>query len=114
MHPISTKKICVCLVTLLFLTCVSCKAGTFFLVGDYLNALANKSGIGLSEDIDDNFEKLALWDIVDEEDKSLLDKALDYDFLSKTICKLLAESGDPLTVLRQKGYFYGLAKIWNI
>lgn len=104
MHPISTKKICVCLVTLLFLTCVSCKAGTFFLVGDYLNALANKSGIGLSEDIDDNFEKLALWDIVDEEDKSLLDKALDYDFLSKTICKLLAESGDPLTVLRQKGY----------
>ncbi len=74
------------------------------MVGDYLNALANKSGIGLSEDIDDNFEKLALWDIVDEEDKSLLDKALDYDFLSKTICKLLAESGDPLTVLRQKGY----------
>ena len=87
-----SKKLLICLTSLLLLvTCVSCKTDTPYLIKDYLNYLANKSGIGTSEIIEINFENLLSWQIVEDSDASLLEEPLNYSYLVKTINALLKD-----------------------
>ena len=74
----------------MLVTCASCKADTAepYKVKDYLDDLSDISGIGISEDTDE-IEELKEWEIIDEEDEEVYDKALDYDYLSKTVKNLL-------------------------
>ena len=76
---------------LILVTCASCKADTAetYKVKDYLDDLSYISGIGISDDIDENLEDLKEWEIIDEEDEKEYDKALNYDYLSKTVKGLL-------------------------
>lgn len=90
----------VCLVTFLFMTCiVSCKAHDYYSYKEYLNTLAVKSGIGDSEDVDKNINKLLTWQIIDTNDLTLLDETLDYEQLSRTITNLIEE--EPNKVLNK-------------
>lgn len=100
MHQISIKKVLICLVSILIIvTCASCKAEEPYLVKDYLNYLANKSGIANGDDIEDNFTQLCKWKIVLKTDNSLLNDQLDYAFMAKTICNLLQERINPMDAL---------------
>lgn len=96
MHQILSKRICVCLAFLLLVTCTSCKANTPYLVSSYLNDLSIASGIGSSEDINDNYNCLFNWGVVEEKDKELLNEQLDTQFVSKTISKLIDEDEEYL------------------
>lgn len=105
MHRISSKKIIICLVSLFILvTCVSCKANKPYYVYEYINYLANKSGIQGSENIEDNFKALNDFNILDSDDSVYLNDELDYDFLSKTICKLIGEKEYSIDVLASKDW----------
>ena len=105
MHQISNKKLIVCLVSLLIIvTCTSCKTDDPYLVKDYLNYLSIKTGIGDSENINDNFNNLVNWKVVLDSDKELLNNELDYAFLSKSICNLIDEHGNPMDILSDKGW----------
>lgn len=87
----------------MLVTCVSCRAGDSYLVKDYLNYLANTTGIGNSEKFEDNFNNLLDWQIVIDSDKAFINDELNYAFLSKTICNLLEEQGNPIDILVNKG-----------
>lgn len=101
----SSKKFIICLVSiLLIVTCSSCKADDPYLVKDYLNYLAIKSGIGDSDNIDDNFLLLQDWKIVKEEDYKLLDTKLNNNFLYKTILALLDGEDNDLNLSRNDMY----------
>lgn len=105
MHQILIRKIKICLVSVLMIvTCVSCKAEKTYLVSEYLNYLANKTGIDNSLNIEENFKALKNWEIVTNSDHNVLNDDLNYAFLSKTICNLLQESGNPIDVLANKGW----------
>ena len=55
----SSKKVLICLVSMLILvTCASCKTDEPYLVKEYLNYLSKTTGIGDSDNIYDNFNKL--------------------------------------------------------
>ncbi|MCR4854857.1 MAG: Ig-like domain-containing protein [Erysipelotrichaceae bacterium] len=101
MHQTSLHKISVCLTGLLFIlfACCACHTDASYFIGDYLNDLALKSGIGSSDDLDDNFERLYKWGVVERSEASLFDRQLDYDYLSLTICRLIELEGDPLESL---------------
>lgn len=105
MRQISSKKFIICLVSLLLIvTCTSCKAKNKYLIKEYLNYLSNKSGINYSDNIEDNFQPLIEWKIIKYSDKNLINEELDYNYLSKTICRLLNESGNPMAVLKNRGW----------
>lgn len=105
MHQISNKKLLVCLVSLfIIVTCTSCKTDNPYLVKDYLNYLSIKTGIGDSDDINDNFNNLVNWKVVVDSDKEFLNDELDYAFLSKSICNLIDEHGNPMDILSDKGW----------
>lgn len=96
----SIKKALICLVSILIIvTCASCKAEDPYLVKDYLNYLANKSGIADSNDINDNFIQLCKWKVVLSSDSVKLQDQLDYAFMAKTICNLLQERNNPMDTL---------------
>ena len=106
MHRTLIKKTRICLaVVLLVLCCISCKAGPSYPIRAYLNTLAFKSGIGMSSDEEENRKALIDWKVIERKDLSLLDEALDYDFLSYSICNLLQKEGDPFEVLQSEGFF---------
>ncbi|MBQ0036470.1 MAG: Ig-like domain-containing protein [Firmicutes bacterium] len=84
------KKLIVCLVTILFATCIiSCKAHNYYLYKEYLNTLAVKSGISDSVNIEENIDKLLAWQIIGKSDYDILDDELNYELLSKTITNLI-------------------------
>lgn len=89
---------------MLIVTCASCKADNPYVIKEYLNYLANKSGIGTSTNFEDNFNALNNWKIIYKTDNAILNDELDYAYLSKTICNLIEENGNPLDVLKQKGW----------
>lgn len=104
MHQTLIKRIGICFVGILLLvTCASCEARPSYLVKDYLNELSVVSGIGNSDDIDDNIVSLYEWKILNDEDLDKLDDLLDYDFLSKTILRLLDENDNDFDVLVYMG-----------
>jgi len=83
----------------------ACKTGTnLYKVKDYLNNLAIKSGIGQSEYFEDNFASLLQWQIVDEDDYKNIENDLDYNYLAKTINRLIKEDNHLLSNLQSKGY----------
>ena len=81
MHRILIKKISVCLAGL-FITFAftACKAETPYYVREYLNDLALKSGIGQGKDHEEDYKRLILWEVIEEDDLLLLDKKTDYEF----------------------------------
>lgn len=60
----------------MLVTCVSCKAETAepYKVKDYLDDLSYISGIGISDDFEEDLEDLKEWEIIDEEDESSYEK----------------------------------------
>ena len=105
MRQISSKKILACLVSLLILvTCTSCKAAKSYYVYEYVNYLSNKSGIKDSLNFDDSFEALKAFNILQDDDKTYLNDELDYAFLSRSICRLIDEKGNPIDVLKTKNW----------
>ncbi len=95
------KKISICLVSIfIIVTCASCKADSSYKIKDYLSYLAIKSGIGNSQTIEDNFNDLYNWKIVDYDDKDLFNDDLDYKYLCKTISNLLDSNDRTLTALK--------------
>lgn len=89
---------------MIIVTCASCKAEEPYKVTEYLNYLAIKSGIGSSTKIEDNFESLLKWKVVIKTDSAFLNDDLDYAFMSKIICNLLEEKGNPIDILYSKGW----------
>lgn len=89
---------------MIIVTCTSCKANSPYTVAQYLNYLANKSGINNSENIEDNFKFLVDWKIIGYSDKNSINNELRYDFLLKTVTKLIDESGNPYDILLNKGW----------
>lgn len=105
MHRISIKKVIVCLVSVFMLvTCTSCKAEKPYMVSEYLNYLSNSSGIDNSFNIESNFNSLEKWGVVIDSDIKYINDELNYAFLSKTICNLIEEKGNPLGILKSKGW----------
>ncbi len=100
MHQISIKKIIICLVSIfIIVTCTSCKADEPYYVSDFLNYLANKSGIGDSDNINDNFISLKNWNIVDIDDIYQINNELEYSYLVKTISNLLEDDNFSIDTL---------------
>lgn len=89
---------------MMIVTCTSCKAEKPYLVSEYLNYLANKSGIDGSLNIESNFRALENWGVVIDTDSVFINDELDYAFLSKTICNLIEEKGNPINILQSKGW----------
>lgn len=95
----------ICLASVLMIvTCASCKTEVPYKVKDYLNYLANKSGISSSEKIEDNFDALLSWKVVEEDDIGLLECSLNTSFLARTICNLIEENEEPIKVIKDLGY----------
>lgn len=63
------------------------------MISDYLNELAYQSGICLSQETEESFNELLSWKIVEEKDHEKINEELTYDFLLKTISKLINEDG---------------------
>lgn len=81
------KKLVLCFVGIMIIvTCASCKAGTPYYIKEYLKDLADKTGIGVSENYLDDLNN---WNVIEEDDLLLLDKRMNYAFLNKTISKLI-------------------------
>ena len=77
------KKLALCFVGIMIIvTCASCKAGTPYYIKEYLKDLADKTGIGVSENYLDDLNN---WNVIEEDDLLLLDKRMNYAFLNKTI-----------------------------
>lgn len=95
MHQTLIKKLSLCLASLLLLvTCSSCQASAYYSIGNYLNDLAIKTGIGNSKNLEENFLALQNWKIVQIDDKKLLEDDLDYDYLGKTINSLIEKENN--------------------
>lgn len=102
MRQTLSKRISICLVSILIIvTCTSCRADTSYHVSEYLNYLAIKSGIGSSQILEDNFNDLCKWGVVEKEDADLLAEALDYRYLSKTINNLIEAEDNTLDSLKK-------------
>ena len=97
------RKTILCLAGVLFLLSgTSCKTGPSYSIGEYLDDLAFLSGIGISEDRNENLRSLAAWGIIENRNIDM-DQDLNYGFLSETICRLLDEDGEALEILKEKG-----------
>lgn len=88
----------------MIVTCTSCKADRQFLVSDFLNYIADKSGIDSSNNIDTTFNSLLNWKVVMKQDSSYLNDSLTYAFMSKIICNLIQAEGNPIDILADKGW----------
>ena len=88
----------------MMITCTACEANASYPIKDYLAELSFQSGIGYSMNFEENFSGLSDWGIVDQSDRELLDKDLDYNYLGKTISRLLESDDIGLNVLKNKGY----------
>ena len=85
---------------LLIISCTACKTRPAYLLRDFLNTLAIRSGIGTSETSEENLKDLSLWGVTIKEDE--LDKSFDYDELSKRISELIDESDDFASLIDKK------------
>ena len=93
MRTVLSKKIITILTCLIIIvTCVSCKSNKGYLIGTFLKDLAYSTGISISEDVSESFEELKNWNVVNDSDRDLLDNVLTYDYLSKTIERILDEN----------------------
>lgn len=81
---------CLTIVIILF-SCVACKAAKPYLVKDYLNELALRSGISSGDDIDETVKDLLNWEIIDKDDEVNLNVNLKYSLFIKTIDRLISD-----------------------
>ena len=81
---------------MIIITCTACKTRPAYLMKDFLNTLAVKSGIGTDEGY---ITELKNWGVKIDEDE--LDKSFNYTDLSKKIAQLIDE-GDDLESLKKK------------
>lgn len=88
-------------VFLILLNCVSCKGEERYYVKNYLLDLAYATGISIDGDIDQSFEDLKKWNVVRDEERTLLENVLTFDYLSKTIERILSEN-DGMKYLKQE------------
>ncbi|MBO7677802.1 MAG: hypothetical protein J6S49_09875 [Erysipelotrichaceae bacterium] len=96
-----TKKFVICLTGLfIIVTCTACKTGPAYVYKDFLNTLAIRSGIGQSENIEDNLNDLSSWGVTVRKD--VLDGSFDYEILSETISELIGEDDDLLSLKNKK------------
>ena len=79
---------------MMIVTCTSCKAEDAYKVKDYLHYLSIKSGISNSEDINENFNNLLKWNIVEDSDINVLEDNLPEAYVYKTIFNLLEDEID--------------------
>ena len=99
------KKIALCFVSLLLLvTCASCEASASYKVSDYLNDLAIATGIGNSENIEDNLLALQNWKVLENKNEYALEDSLKYECLATTVSKLIEKDGDYLSNLKSLGW----------
>lgn len=89
-----------CITILIIVTCVGCKENKY-LIKDYLNDLAFETGLTDSKDIDKSFNALLNWQIISKEDKTIINKQLTYDYLSKTICLFIEKDNQGLEYLKE-------------
>lgn len=103
-----TKKLLLCLTGLLILiTCTSCRTRPAYLFKDFLNELSLSSGIGASEDINDNLDALNKWGVNFNSEE--LDNELTYKTLSDTLISLIDED-DNFYSLKNKNIIDSSAK----
>ena len=96
-----TKKFVICLTGLfIIVTCTACKTGPAYVYKDFLKTLAIRSGIGQSENIEDNLNDLSSWGVTVRKD--VLDGSFDYEILSETISELIGEDDDLLSLKNKK------------
>ena len=81
---------------MIIITCTACKTRPAYLMKDFLNTLAVKSGIGTDEGY---IQDLKNWGVKIDEDE--LDKSFNYTDLSNKIAQLIDE-GDDLESLKKK------------
>ena len=94
------RKLGICLTGLfIIIACTACKTRPAYLMKDFLNTLAIRSGIGQSENDEENIAGLAAWGVTIEEDS--LNESFDYLQLSKTVSDLLGEN-DSFISLKDK------------
>ena len=101
MHRILNRVFNCLIVLCISFTCTSCKAVKPYLTNDYLNALAYRSGISQSENIDESINSLIDFQILDEND--IYDEYLTYDFLALTINRLIENDDTSIKSLKEKG-----------
>ena len=89
---------------MIIVTCTSCKVSGTYSVSEYLNYLAIQSGIGNSENGNENIKSLVNWHIIDANDKKLLNDSLDYSFVIKTVSRLL-DTDEDVNSLKQFNLF---------
>ena len=108
MPKISTKALLICLALMMAVTCASCKTDAFIEVSEYLEILALKSGIGISDD--DYLPSLENWGVVTKEDGIQMNDYLRYDYLCTTIGRLMEADSDYFTFLKNKSFISSSAK----
>lgn len=97
------KKLFSCLITILILaTCVSCKAIEPYFTADYLNALASKAGLSNGANSQESLDQLISWGVIQKDEE--IKEYLKYDFLAKTIGKLIDNEDNTITFLKENGW----------
>ena len=90
MHRALTDKVRLLLLVLLItVTCVSCKRNDDYLIKDYLSDLSEVTG--LEREGEDDFLPLVDWGVIDREDLEISGEALNYGFMTSTLCRFLKE-----------------------
>lgn len=107
MRQISIKIIKCLLISLLLITCFSCKQKELITKNDYLLLL--KETLGFKED--NTYDDLIAWDILKKEELINLEEYLNYDFLSLTLGRLLNIESDYFKALKEKNYFKNVKKV---
>ena len=109
MHQTLSKRIINCLAVMMFLiTCTSCKTVEPYIIRDYLKELAVRSGI--NDGTSDYIVDLQNWNVIKEEDVTIIDQNLDYLFLAKTIGRLIENNEDYLQNLKDKKWIKNSAR----
>ncbi len=87
------KKLGICLTgLLLILSCSACKTTPAYLMKDFLNTLAIKTGIGINETVEENLNDLKNWGVSIKEEN--LNERFDFADLCSIIAELLGENDD--------------------
>ena len=88
----------------MIITCTACGANAPYFVADYLNDLSQESGIGTSEERDENLQKLELWGVVEKEDRLLLNEPLKWEYVVKTLNRMIEDTQGLSNILSKKEY----------
>ncbi len=91
----------------ILLTCTSCKEAKPYLTVEYLNTLANRSGISQSSNIDEIINNLKEFEIVDDD---TYPEYLTYGYLALTINRLILSDDLSIKSLKENGFIKRVKK----